>query len=117
MSDVKTRNMKIKGTSLTMADHGVLTFYLELEGDVSAVDFGGWNIGRGYLGADEERFEGYPKGLKCLMRIMDTVGVSRWEDLPGKYVRIVEPGVGGVVRTIGNIVKDKWFDLPTFFSD
>ena len=80
-------NMKIRNTSLTMADHDALTFNLSLEGDGYGVLYGGYMIGKGYLGAKE--FHGSAKGSEALMRIMDTVGVERWEDLSGKYVRIV----------------------------
>lgn len=109
------RNAKITGTSLTMADHGVLCYYLTLDGGGCGCNYGGIVIGKGYLGA--EKFEGYSKGTEALMRIMDTVGVERWEDLPGQYVRFVDPGLGGVVKRIGNIIKNKWFDQDEFFAE
>ena len=51
------------------------------------------------------------------MRIMDTVGVERFQDLKGKYVRVATKGLGSSVKIIGNIIKDKWFDAETFFAD
>ena len=51
------------------------------------------------------------------MRIMDTVGVERWEDLKGKYIRIVDEGWGSSVKKIGNIIEDKWFDIDKFFKN
>ena len=114
MSEYETKNMKITGASISMADHGVLTFYIDLEGDGCAVSFGSYVIGKDYLGAKE--FSGCATGIECLMRIMDTIGVERWEDLKGKYVRMVDPGLGGVVTTIGNIIKDKWFNAKEFFE-
>lgn len=108
-------NMKIRNTSLTMADHGVLTFYISLEGDGHGLIYGGYIIGNGYLGAKE--FHGSVNGIEALMRIMDTVGVERWEDLSGKYVRVVRDGWGSTISKIGNIIEDKWFDAEEFFSD
>ena len=108
-------NMKITRTSITMEDHGCLTFYIYLEGASTGVCYGGYNIGRGYLGAD--KFEGFGQGLEAMMHIMDVVGVEKWEDLPGKYVRMVDPGLGGIVNTIGNIIQDKWFNIKEFFSE
>lgn len=113
MKDEKV-NMKIVGTSITMADHGVVTFYLHLEGGSTGLSYGGYCIGHGYLGA--KNFDGSGKGVEAIARIMDTVGVERWEDLKGQYVRVVSQGLGGTVTKIGNILSDKWFDIKEFFS-
>lgn len=109
-----TFNAKIVSASITMEDYGCLTWRLSLEGKY-IVNIGGYCIGNGYLGADY--FEGSAKGTESLMRVMDTVGVERWEDLPGKYVRVVEPGSSGIVTRFGHIYKEKWFDLREFFSE
>ena len=107
-------NAKITNVSLTMENHGVLVFYLMLEGGGWGVSFGGYVIGKGYLGA--EKFEGCAKGIEAIMRIMNVIGVDRWEDLEGKYCRIKEDGIRENVHTIGNILEDKWFDAKEFFK-
>lgn len=107
-------NALIENVSLSMADHGVLCYYLTLETNSGGCNFGGKVIGKGYLGA--KKFQGYEKGTEALMRIMDVVGVERWEDLKGKYVRVELPGWGGVVDRIGNIIEDKWFSQEAFFG-
>lgn len=109
------RNTKITGTSLTMADHGCITFWVHLEGGGIGVSYGGYCIGHGYLGSDN--FDGSGKGLEAMARIMNVVGVDTWEDMKGKYVRIVDPGLGGTVTKIGNILEDRWFDIREFFAD
>ena len=111
---MKIENAKITNVSITMADHGCLTFWITVEGAGWGCGIGGYSIGHGYLGA--EKFDGYGPGLEAMMRIMDTVGVDKWEDLKGKYVRIKTEGWGGTVTCIGNILKDKWFDLKEFFA-
>ena len=115
MKEPKITNMKITNVSLSMADHGCLTFGLTLEGSGFGVVYGGYCIGHGYLGADS--FKGNQYGIECLMRIMDTVGVERWEDMKGKYIRIVDNGWGSTITTIGHIIEDKWFDVKEFFKD
>lgn len=112
----EVRNMKIESVSISMEDHGCLTFYLSMTNGGVCVSLGGYCIGKGYLGAKPEDFIGSPSGIECLMRIMDTVGVEKWEDLRGKYVRMVDPGWGGTVTTIGNILQDKWFNVREFFE-
>lgn len=108
-------NALIENVSLSMADHGVLCYYLTLKMNGCGVNYGGRVIGKGELGAEE--FEGYAKGTEALMRIMDVVGVRRWEDLKGKYVRVELRGWGETVEKIGNIIEDKWFDQKEFFGD
>ena len=109
-------NVKIINASLTMADHGCLTFLITVEGSGIGVSLGGYCIGQGYLGAKEFKSEN-GKGLVAMMKIMDVVGVTKWEDLKGKYCRIKSDGWGSRVTTIGNIIEDKWFDMEEFFQN
>ena len=108
-------NAKITHVDLSMADHGVLCLELTLEGDHWGCVFGGHVIGKGYLGAEE--FEGSPMGIEYLMRIMDVVGVSRFNEMNGKYVRVATDGWGSTVRIIGNVIEDNWFDSEWFFME
>lgn len=108
-------NAKITSVSLTMADHGCLTFWITVEGGGWGVSIGGYCIGHGYLGADNFKVE-YGDGLEAMMRIMDTVGVERWEDLKDKYIRVEVNGLFESVKKIGNITENKWFDIKEFFE-
>lgn len=92
------KNAQIVGVSLSMADHGCLTYGLVLEFDGCGCVYGGYCIGKGYIGA--KQFSASCKGLEAMMRIMDVVGVERWEDLEGKYIRVIDPGLGSTVDTI-----------------
>ena len=109
-------NAKIKHVSITMEDHGCLTFFLTLDGGSWGCNFGGYCIGHGCLGADEFTSEN-SSGLVAMMKIMDVVGVEKWEDLVGKYVRVRSVHTGSRITTIGNIIKDKWFDIEDFFEN
>ena len=108
------QNAVITGVTISMADHGCLTFGLVLSGEGWGCTYGGVCIGHGYLGAD--RFDGSAKGLEAMMRIMDTVGVERWEDLEGKYIRAETNGWGDTITKIGHITQNKWFDLKKIFE-
>ena len=110
----KIVNAKITDVTISMADHDCLTFDIRLDGGSWGVSVGGYCIGKGYLGAKEFSAEN-GGGLVAMMRIMDTVGVERWEDLKGKYCRVKDNGWGSTITTIGNIIEDKWFDLGEFF--
>ena len=108
-------NCKIKNVNLSMKDHGSFTFLLMLEGDGIVVGYGGYCIGKGYLGAPDNYFKGSSKGLELIMRIMDVVGVEEFSELVNKNVRIATKGLGSPVKIIGNIIKDKWFDIESFY--
>jgi hypothetical protein len=110
-------NALIEKVDLSMADHGCFTLAMTLQGFGWGVVYGGYCLGNGYLGADDDYFDGSAAGMEYLMRIMDTVGVERFQDLKGKYVRVATKGWGNQVKIIGNILKDKWFDAETFFAD
>ena len=113
---MEIKNAIITKVTISMADHGCLTFdlYLDMGGCACAV--GGYCIGHGYLGADTFEAE-RGEGLEAMMRIMDTVGVERWEDLEGRYIRYEDNGWGSSVTKIGNIIEDKWFDIDKFFKE
>ena len=116
-SGYRIENAFIEKVDLSMADHGCFTLAMTLDGGGWGVVYGGYCLGKGYLGADDDFFNGSAAGMEYLMRIMDTVGVERFQDLKGKYVRVATKGWGDQVKIIGNILKDKWFDAETFFTD
>ena len=106
-------NAKITDVSISMADHGCLTFTIYVQGAVYACGFGGYAIGHGYLGADY--WDGNGAGLVAMMKIMDVVEVEKWEHLKGKLVR-VKYNSSGHITEIGNIIANKWFNIADFFS-
>lgn len=114
---MEIENAKITKASITMADHGCLTFWVYLEGYGWGCGFGGYCIGKGFLGGNDDEFTAeYGDGLVAMMRVMNVVGVEKWEDLPGKYIRCkVGRGSEGV-KEIGNIIKNKWFNIADFFK-
>ena len=112
---MEIKNAIITKTELTMSDHGCLTFWLFVEGDGFCVGIGGFCIGFGYLDSKEFKADS-GMGLVALMRILDVVGVEKWEDLKGKYIRVMLENWGDPVYCIGNLIKNKWFDLKEFFE-
>ena len=110
-------NALITRVDLSMADHGVLVLELTLEGGGWGCVFGGEVIGKGYLGAKDDYWEGYASGTEYIMRIMDVVGAERFNDLKGKYVRVAHKGWSSSIKIIGNILREKWFDAESFFTD
>jgi hypothetical protein len=94
-------NAKIKSVTLGYEDHGCLTCWIHLEQEGSGQGFGGYSLdapkdGNSYL------------GTFWIKRLLETVGVSNWDDLKGKYVR-VEGEEFGTISGIGHIIENKWF--------
>lgn len=114
--DETIRNAQITSVSLGYEDHGILTFGLGLKiSDGTACVCGGYSLDE----YDKETKKRYAssKSMDCLTSIMNTVGVRSWEDLKGKYIRIVDAGWGGTITIIGNLMEDKWFNIKKFFSE
>jgi hypothetical protein len=111
----RIENARITKADLSMADHGCFTLSIVLDGNSWGVVYGGYCLGHGYLGAND--FDGSAAGMESIMRIMDVVGVERFQDLQNKYVRVATKGWNGPVKIIGNVLKDQWFDIETFFAD
>lgn len=109
-------NARIKSVDLSIADHGCMTLEMTIEGDGWGVVYGGRVLGKGYLGCDDEFFEGSAAGMESIIRIMDVVGCERFNEMKGEYLRVATEGWGGRVEIIGNIVQDKWFDAKSFFE-
>ena len=108
-------NGKITSVDLSMADHGCIVLEMTIEGNGCGFIYGGYALGHGYLGADH--FGSNDHALVYIMKIMDTVGVARFNELKGKYVRFATNGWGDSVKIIGNIISDKWFDAKSFFEE
>ena len=110
----KIENAQIKSTMLGKEDHGILTFYLMVEFDGGGCGFGGYSLDQ--YDADQKKRLATAIGFQSLVAVMECVGVSKWEDLPGKYIRVEHTGWGGTITRIGNLIKDKWFSLTEFFE-
>ncbi|HEL1668972.1 TPA: hypothetical protein U1157_001208 [Streptococcus suis] len=108
-------NVKITKTFLGREDHGILTCYLTVEGYGFGVSIGGYCLDK-YDERKKKRVAFY-KSFELIDRILEVVGVSTWEDLPGKHIRIESDGFGCRVMKIGNLIKDDWLDFDTFFKE
>jgi len=112
---VEIKNAQIKRTMLGREDHGIMTFmiFVEWDGCVNC-GIGGYAIDQYDRQLDTCIFS--VKGLEAISKILDVVGVDSWENLPGKYIRIKDEGWGKSINEIGNLMKDKWFNLKEFFA-
>ena len=106
---METTNAEITGTHLGAEDHGILTAYLHCAfEDRLSQSFGGYALDS-YDSEKKERV-GVSFGMEFVRQVLETVGVSRWEDLKGKHIRLARAeGWNGTIEGIGHITKNKWF--------
>lgn len=95
---VETKNAAISKAEIFIEDHGYLTAFLYLDYGGTSKGFGGYNIG--CTGANYA-------GL-FIRKCLETVGVSNWDSLRGKTIRV--KAERGKVHEIGHIIQDKWFN-------
>ena len=105
-------NAKIANTMLGIEDHGILTFSLSMTWDSCGQGFGGYALDQG---------AGKSSSGKCMLsirKILETVGVEKWEDLKGQLVRIKKSSeFTGSIDEIGHIIDNKWFNIKEHFAN
>ena len=94
-------NAKIESTMLGFEDHGILTCFLMLKQSGTGQGFGGYRL-------DAPKNQPSELGTFWVKKILETVGVSKWEDLVGKHIRVDGEEYGDITG-IGHIIEDRWF--------
>jgi len=105
MEEPKEKNAKIKGVSLTMEDHGVLSAYLHLDYGGACQSFGNYELYSPYYYQTHQKQANFAGHF--IWRCMEIAGVERWEDVAGKTIRVRARHDG--IDAIGNIIEDDWF--------
>ena len=108
------KNARIKSTMLGREDHGIMTFMIYINADNFSCGVGGYCLDQYDRETKTRVFRA--ESMEAISKVLEVVGVDKWEDLPGKYIRFEDNGWGSIVTKIGNIIEDKWFDMPEFFS-
>lgn len=108
-------NAQIKSTSLGVGDAPCFTCYLYLEWPGAGIAFGGYALDE--FNVKHQRRVGVAASIDFIQRIMEVVGVSKWEDLKGKYIRLDTEGWGGKALGIGNLLEEEWLYPQQFFIE
>ena len=111
---MEIKNAKISSTMLGREDHGIMTFMIYIDACGFSCGIGGYCLDEFSSATQTRVFRA--ESMEAISKILEVVGVDKWEDLPGKYIRIEYNGLGSTVTKIGNIIEEKWFDLKEFFG-
>jgi hypothetical protein len=110
---IEIKNAKINSTMLGYEDHGIFSFYLNLDYDGSGQSAGGYALDS-YIKEKDKRI-GTVLGMQLIIEILKTLDIESWEKLKGTYIRVKADY--SKVYAIGNLLKDKWLDFEQFFKD
>lgn len=105
---MRTINGIIIDTYLGISPIGRFTFKISVKCERKIVTIGEYIMDEK---GENGEFKIPNKTLDIILQIMGVIGVERWEDLKGKYVRINDNEWGETSEIIGNIVEDKWYNV------
>lgn len=111
---MEIKNAKISSTMLGREDHGIMTFMIYIDACDFTCGVGGYCLDEFNSATQTRVFRA--ESMEVISKILEVVGVDKWENLPGKYIRIEYNGLGSTVTKIGNIIEEKWLDLEEFFG-
>jgi hypothetical protein len=109
---IEIKNAVIESAHLSFADRAFLDAWLKLDYGGTGQAFGGYTL---YL---PKKFSNHslksPAG-HFIYRVCEIAGVEDWDRLKGKTIRVrVE---NGLIKAVGHIVKDDWFDPSLDFCE
>lgn len=111
---MKIKNAKIRSTMLGRENPGIMTFMIYISADGFDCGIGGYWLDEFNSATQTRVFRA--ESMEAISKVLEVVGVDKWEDLPGKYIRFEDNGWGSKVTKIGNIIEEKWLDLEEFFG-
>lgn len=110
--DIQIQNAIISSVSINDGDRGLLTAYLYLDYGGSGQGFGGYTL---YLPKSFTHHQLLSHAGHFIYRCMEIGGVSKWEDLKGKTIRVKSEH--SKVHAIGHIVNNDWFNPSEDFKN
>ena len=116
---IKIANARIVKTMLGFEKEiGVCTWYLTLETSDFYTTFGGRRID--VIDKKTGGVSGDSLGLTSLLRMLQALDVSTWEELKGQYIQVqleIDPLGACQLIAVGHFMKDQWFNVSKFYRE
>jgi hypothetical protein len=104
---MEIRNATVEDVRIEIEDHGILTAWLFLDyGNCEHQGFGGYAFDR-YDSVSGCR-KGVAFGSEFILQCLKICDVFSWHHIKGKNIRVKSED--GVIKEIGHITKDLWFN-------
>jgi len=104
---METRNAIIESAEISIDDHGLLTAWVFLDyGDGGHQGFGGYAL---YLPKSFDHHSICGPAGHFIYRVMAIAGVTAWDKLAGRSIRVRSESPLERIHSIGHIVKNDWF--------
>ena len=113
----KIQNAKITDIDLSTSAACAADLRIVLDGSGWGVVMGGYKLAHAGTYIKFEEVEGNKKGFEAILKIMWVLDSDSLFGLKGQYVRVATKGWGGIVKIIGHITEDQWFDYGSFFKE
>lgn len=97
------KNAIIESVSLSIADHGMLSGWLKLNYGGAGQGFGGYCL----FSPSKPKSIDHAYAGRFIWRCCQIGGVTEWEKLPGRVIR-VRGGSSGIVA-IGHAINNDWY--------
>ncbi len=107
------KNAIIVSASLTADSHGLLSAWLHLNYGGAGQGFGGYCL---YLPKTFTHHTLQSVAGHFIWRCLEVAGVTTWDELAGKTIRVRKEDEWGRIEAIGHIVKDDWFNPEADFA-
>jgi len=116
MTEYHIKNAIIERARIDDADRGLLTAWLMLDYGGTGQGFGGYSL---YLPKPYSHHMMLSHAGHFIWRCMEIAGVSSWDKITGKSIRVAldKPGFGGLIKGIGHITKEDWFYPAVDFKE
>jgi len=109
---IETKNAIIESASISIDENGFLACPLMLDyGKTTQQCFGTLVL---YLPKSFSHHSTMTPAGHLIYRVMEIAGVTKWDDLPGKTIRVKTEHTG--IHAIGHIVKEDWFNPSEDFK-
>ena len=106
---MEIENGLITDTMLGHEDHGIFTCMIHMKFDGTGQGYGGYGFDT-YNDKTKTRV-GTKYGCQCIISLLKTIGVDKWEDLVNTHIRVKRDKSFGEITYIGHIIKDQWFSF------
>ena len=102
---MKIENAIIKSMDISIERGFILDCWLHLDYGGLCQGFGGYAL---YLSKTAKHHNKMSGAGHHIYNIMEIADVDKWENLKGKTIRVKSED--GLIKEIGHIVKDKWYN-------